>query len=160
MDQMLYFQKLSCNQIIFGSNLITNCRARLLNLQLLVNLVGFKLFEEGNLIFDGFLVASCIGINFSQLNFWQLVDGNGIGINVWQLLDDNCNGCLDFMEFKSTQTLVQSTLYILFPKRPLYRYFPKFYSNDFPNAYIYHEEYHALTSQLQPYPRPPKNKAW
>ena len=119
MDQMLYFQKLSCNQIIFGSNLITNCRARLLNLQLLVNLVGFKLFGEGNLIFDGFLVASCIGINFSQLNFWQLVDGNGIGINVWQLLDDNCNGCLDFMEFKSTQTLVQPTLYILLSKMTL-----------------------------------------
>ena len=28
----------------------------------------------------------------------------------------DCNGCLDFMEFKSTQTLVQPTLYILLSK--------------------------------------------
>ena len=65
---------------------------------------------------------------------------------ILQFNNSTCNGCLDFMEFKSTQTLVQPTLYILFPKRPLYRYFPKFYSNDFPNAYIYHEEYHALAN--------------
>ena len=32
-------------------------------------------------------------------------------------------------------------------KMTLEQYHPKFYSNKFPNAFNYHEEYHALTSQ-------------